>query len=76
MHKKVYNGDDYVYTEPGVMVVYEATGVITQILTHNDALDTVAVDLNWLQQHNPSRYNYLQEKVNEGLSARNRSLFD
>ncbi len=76
MHKKVYNGDDYTYVEPTLMVVYNASGVITQVIVYTAELGSVSVDIDILQIQNPSRYNYLQEKVNEGLSARNYSVFD
>lgn len=62
------------YNEVGDIVLsinYDVFGCMHQIFLYNTPVGTVLIDRDYLYTKNPSRYNYLQERINEELIAFN-----
>lgn len=54
--------------QPQIEVAYNSSGEIGAIFTYNEAVDAmIMVDLEAFEKRHPSKYHYLQEKVNESL---------
>lgn len=59
------NGDD---GQPQIEVAFDSEGVIGAIFAYNTIVDAmVLADVEAFETRHPSKYNFLQEKVNELL---------
>lgn len=63
--------------QPQIEVAFDSCGQIGAIFLYNEDVDTmVLADLEAFERRHPSKYNYLQEKVNELLTEINqREMF-